>query len=60
MHFELNSNVFIGPAGLSAAIRAKQMSMKANKDLRVCVVEKGAEVGMFKMKQKVAHINKKI
>ncbi len=30
-----------GPAGLSAAIRLKQL----NKDLRVCVLEKGAEVG---------------
>eukprot|EP00026_Physarum_polycephalum_P005469 Phypoly_transcript_05503.p1 GENE.Phypoly_transcript_05503~~Phypoly_transcript_05503.p1 ORF type:complete len:583 (+),score=58.08 Phypoly_transcript_05503:104-1852(+) len=34
-----------GPSGLSAAIRAKQLSNKNNKELRVCVVEKGAEVG---------------
>ncbi|EGC36623.1 hypothetical protein DICPUDRAFT_150863 [Dictyostelium purpureum] len=34
-----------GPAGLSAAIRFKQLSEKAGKDLRVCIVEKGAEVG---------------
>jgi electron-transferring-flavoprotein dehydrogenase len=30
-----------GPAGLSCAIRAKQV----NPDLYVCVVEKGSEIG---------------
>lgn len=35
-----------GPAGLSAAIKAKQLSAEAGKDISVCVVEKGAEVGM--------------
>ncbi|OAP10843.1 ETFQO [Arabidopsis thaliana] len=34
-----------GPAGLSAAIRLKQLSQEKNIDLSVCVVEKGAEVG---------------
>jgi len=34
-----------GPAGLSAAIRAKQVAEEAGKELSVCVVEKGAEVG---------------
>ncbi|RWR96778.1 electron transfer flavoprotein-ubiquinone oxidoreductase, mitochondrial isoform X1 [Cinnamomum micranthum f. kanehirae] len=34
-----------GPAGLSAAIRLKQMCQEKNLDLSVCVVEKGAEVG---------------
>ncbi|KAK5582852.1 hypothetical protein RB653_004441 [Dictyostelium firmibasis] len=34
-----------GPSGLSAAIRLKQLSEKEGKDLRVCVVEKGSEVG---------------
>ncbi|MCL7023197.1 hypothetical protein MKW94_003982 [Papaver nudicaule] len=34
-----------GPAGLSAAIRFKQMCVEKNVDLSVCVVEKGAEVG---------------
>ena len=34
-----------GPAGLSAAIRLKQMAAKAGKELGVCLVEKGAEVG---------------
>jgi electron-transferring-flavoprotein dehydrogenase len=34
-----------GPASLSAAIRLKQLSLEKGKDLSVCVVEKGAEVG---------------
>ncbi|CAL5223469.1 g5989 [Coccomyxa viridis] len=34
-----------GPAGLSAAIRLKQKCQEADKDLSVCIVEKGAEVG---------------
>lgn len=35
-----------GPAGLSAAIRLKQLCREKDVDLSVCVVEKGAEVGM--------------
>lgn len=34
-----------GPAGLSAAIRLKQMCLERNADLSVCVLEKGPEVG---------------
>lgn len=34
-----------GPAGLSAAIRFKQLSAEKEKDYSVCVVEKGAEIG---------------
>ncbi|CAL0322101.1 unnamed protein product [Lupinus luteus] len=34
-----------GPAGLSAAIRLKQMCVEKGADLSVCVVEKGGEVG---------------
>lgn len=34
-----------GPAGMSAAIRAKQLAEKDGKELRVCLVEKAAEVG---------------
>lgn len=34
-----------GPAGLSAAIRLKQLSAEHGRDLSVCVIEKGAEVG---------------
>ena len=36
-----------GPAGLSAAIRLKQLCRERDVDFSVCVVEKGAEVGMF-------------
>ena len=34
-----------GPAGLSAAIRLKQMASEEGKDVSVCVLEKGSEVG---------------
>ncbi len=34
-----------GPAGLSAAIRLKQLAAQAGKELGVCLVEKGSEVG---------------
>jgi hypothetical protein len=34
-----------GPAGLSAAIRMKQKCTEEGKDLSVCIVEKGAQVG---------------
>ncbi|BBP00565.1 electron transfer flavoprotein-ubiquinone oxidoreductase [Sulfuriferula nivalis] len=34
-----------GPAGLSAAIRFKQLANDASKELSVCVLEKGAQVG---------------
>jgi electron-transferring-flavoprotein dehydrogenase len=34
-----------GPAGLAAAIRAKQIAASAEQELSVCVVEKGAEIG---------------
>lgn len=34
-----------GPAGLSAAIRLKQLAQAQQKDLSVCVIEKGMEVG---------------
>ena len=34
-----------GPAGLSAAIRLKQLCNEFEKDLRVVVVEKAAEIG---------------
>ena len=44
MHFDV-AVVGAGPAGLSAAIRLKQRCQESDKDLSVCVVEKGAEVG---------------
>jgi electron-transferring-flavoprotein dehydrogenase len=34
-----------GPSGLSAAIRLKQKALANNKELSVCVLEKGSEVG---------------
>ncbi|HZV99654.1 MAG TPA: NAD(P)-binding protein, partial [Methylophilaceae bacterium] len=34
-----------GPAGLAAAIRLKQLASEQNRDISVCVLEKGAEVG---------------
>ena len=34
-----------GPAGLSAAIRLKQLSEQHGNDLSICIVEKGNEVG---------------
>jgi len=34
-----------GPAGLSAAIRLKQLAGEAGRELSVCILEKGSEVG---------------
>ena len=34
-----------GPAGLSAAIRLKQLAMEKDAEVSVCVLEKGSEVG---------------
>ncbi|QWD63245.1 electron transfer flavoprotein-ubiquinone oxidoreductase [Polynucleobacter sp. MWH-UH2A] len=34
-----------GPAGLSAAIRAKQLASESGKEISVCVLEKGSEIG---------------
>ncbi len=34
-----------GPAGLSAAIRLKQRALEQGRDVSVCVVEKGSEIG---------------
>lgn len=34
-----------GPAGLSAAIKLKQLSQQHDKDLSLCIIEKGAEIG---------------
>ncbi|KAG1658466.1 Electron transfer flavoprotein-ubiquinone oxidoreductase, mitochondrial [Nymphon striatum] len=36
-----------GPAGMSAAIRLKQLANDTGKDLRVCLIEKAAEIGNF-------------
>ncbi|MEQ7872708.1 electron transfer flavoprotein-ubiquinone oxidoreductase [Sphingomonas sp. ASV193] len=34
-----------GPAGLSAAIRLKQLAAEAGREVSVCILEKGSEVG---------------
>ena len=34
-----------GFAGLSAAIRIKQIAIDNDKDISVCILEKGAEIG---------------
>ncbi|WNO52470.1 electron transfer flavoprotein-ubiquinone oxidoreductase [Stakelama saccharophila] len=34
-----------GPAGLSAGIRLKQLAQKGDRELSVCILEKGSEVG---------------
>src|SRR6202000_591622 len=38
-------SVGVGPAGLSAAIRLKQMAAEAGREVSVCVLEKGSEIG---------------
>jgi electron-transferring-flavoprotein dehydrogenase len=34
-----------GPAGLAAAIRLKQLAFQASRDVSVCILEKGSEIG---------------
>ena len=34
-----------GPSGLSSAIKLKQLSKKNNKEISICIVEKGSEIG---------------
>ena len=34
-----------GPAGLSTAIKLKQLCNEKSQDISICVVEKGSEVG---------------
>ncbi|STY18156.1 electron transferring flavoprotein dehydrogenase [Legionella quateirensis] len=34
-----------GPAGLSAAIKLKQLAQASNRELSVCILEKGAQIG---------------
>src|ERR1700677_5128641 len=38
-----------GPSGLACAIRLKQLAQKNGRELSVCVVEKGSEVGAHLM-----------
>jgi choline dehydrogenase-like flavoprotein len=51
-----------GPAGLSAAIRLKQLCRENDTDFSVCVLEKGAEVGksnsfLFQLKKQFLYRN---
>ena len=44
----MNFDVLIigaGPSGLSASIKLAQLAKKNNKELNICIVEKGSEVG---------------
>jgi len=34
-----------GPAGLSAAIKLKQLALEAGQEINICILEKGSEVG---------------
>jgi len=36
-----------GPAGLSTACRLKQLAGASGKELRVCLVEKASELGLY-------------
>ena len=46
-----------GPAGLATAIRLKQLCQERDTDLSVCVLEKGAEVGVFRALFFDAHVS---
>lgn len=34
-----------GPAGLSSAIKLKQLALSAKKEIRICLIEKGSQIG---------------
>lgn len=46
-----------GPAGLSAAIRLKQLEQEKGKEVRVVVIEKGSEIGKYRLARLVINLN---
>ena len=44
-----------GPAGLSAACRLKQLAAQHEKEIRVCLVEKAAEIGETNKSSHISH-----
>lgn len=42
-----------GPAGMSAAIRLKQLANENGKEMRVCLVEKAAELGKMSFNSRI-------
>jgi electron-transferring-flavoprotein dehydrogenase len=46
-----------GPAGLSAAIRLKQLEQERGKEVRVVVIEKGSEIGKYRLARLMVNLN---
>ena len=46
-----------GPAGLSAAIRLKQLEQERGKEVRVVVIEKGSEIGKCRLARLMINLN---
>ena len=46
-----------GPAGLSAAIRLKQLEQEKGREIRVVVLEKGSEIGKCKAMHVIGQFN---
>jgi electron-transferring-flavoprotein dehydrogenase len=46
-----------GPAGLSAAIRLKQLEQEKGKEVRIVVIEKGSEIGEHRSARPMVNLN---